>query len=41
MMMIIIPVSHGKIDFVDGFVDDNDFDVNDDVNSGIFTSIIP
>ena len=32
-----IPVSHGSIDFVDGFVDENDFDVNDDDNSGIFT----
>jgi hypothetical protein len=30
-----LPVSHGNIDLVDV----NDFDVNDDDNSGIFTTI--
>ena len=40
LINVRIPVSHGSIDFVDGFVDVNDFDVNDDVNSGIFTPIL-
>ena len=34
IMIIILPVSHGNIDFVDV----NDFDVNDD-DSGILTTI--